>query len=432
MRRARVHHPLLSVEASIRSLAPGGDGVAHLDVEGERRAVFVPRSAPGDRAWIAVDASGRPARGRLLELISGGTDRVPVACAWADRCGGCDWMHLSLEAQERFHVEHVRAALPASWRNCVVIQSTPAPGGLGVRSRARIHVRCGRDGRVAAGMHEAGTHSPVEVEECVVLEPPIEAARRALPAWFQGASGRADVAIACGLGGRPVLHARWWGAVPARTFSELEQAVDAGRLAGAQILLDGASRPANVGDPTPWMTGADGLPLRLWPGGFAQANAAVNAELVRHVADLAALRRAGRAVELYAGAGNLGILLAPAVGELVCVESDPGCCVAARANFAMRGIRARVVEADADAYSPRAATDLVILDPPRGGARATVQRLADSRVAHIIYVSCDPPTLGRDLAALESAYAPTSVRTFEMFPQTSHVETVVALDRRRR
>lgn len=430
MRRAHAQ-PLLSVEASIHSLAPGGEGVAHLDVGGERRAVFVPRSAPGDRARLAVDPRGRPARGRMLELISGGIDRVPLACEWADRCGGCDWMHISLEAQERIHVEHVRSALPSSWRD-VRIDSTPAPAGLRVRSRTRVHVRCGRGGHIAVGIHEAGTHSPVEVDECVALEPPIEAARRALSAWFEGASGRADVTIARGQGGRAVLHAVWSGTVPARTFSELERAVDAGLLAGAQVLLQGASRPASVGDPTPWMTGADGSLLRLSPSGFAQANSIANVDLVHHVAGLAAHRGIGLAVELHAGAGNLGILVGPAVGELVCVESDRGCCDAARANFAARGLRVRVVEADADKYAWKAATELVVLDPPRAGARTVAERLAVSRVGRVIYVSCDPQTLGRDLAILEGAYTPTSVRTFEMFPQTSHVETVVALERRKR
>ena len=441
MRRTRPRPRLLPVEASIHSLAPGGDGVAHIEIEGRRRAVFVPRTAPGDRARLAVDPSHRPARGRLLELISGGSDRVPVACGSADRCGGCDWMHLSLEAQVRVHVEHVRGALPRAWRG-VAVDSTPAPAGMRARSRARVHVRCERGRPVRVGMHQARTHSPVEVDECVVLEAPIEAARRALPSLFEGASGRADVTIAYGAGGAAVLHVLWTDAasgehgspagLPDRTFFRIDRAVESGLIAGAQIVFEGASRPSRIGDPTPWMLGADGAALRLASGGFGQASSPVNAALVQHVAGLVRAQRVGAAVELYAGAGNLGVLVAPAVGELVCVESDRECCHAARANFAERGLVARVVEADATAYVWKAATELVVLDPPRGGARAVTERLAASPVRHVIYVSCDPQTLGRDLAALQAAYAPSSVHTFEMFPQTSHVETVVALERRRR
>ncbi len=116
----------LEIDATIASLAPGGDGVALIELEGERRAVFVPHTAPGDRARLEVDPSRRPARGRVLALSSPGADRVASACPWSTRCGGCDWMHLSLEAQARAHIEHLRAALPPAWRG-VEIASESAP-----------------------------------------------------------------------------------------------------------------------------------------------------------------------------------------------------------------------------------------------------------------------------------------------------------------
>jgi 23S rRNA (uracil1939-C5)-methyltransferase len=141
---------------------------------------------------------------------------------------------------------------------------------------------------------------------------------------------------------------------------------------------------------------------------------------------------AEKAVELYAGAGNLSVLLARKVGDLACVESSRDACEAARENLAARGAKnARVVEADAAGYAWAKAVRLVVLDPPRTGARAVAERLATSRVPRVVYVSCDAQTLGRDLAILEKAYAPVSMATFEMFPQTSHAEAVVALERRR-
>jgi 23S rRNA (uracil1939-C5)-methyltransferase len=158
----------------------------------------------------------------------------------------------------------------------------------------------------------------------------------------------------------------------------------------------------------------------------------MNATLAIHVAEIASAWGADKAVELYAGAGNLSVLLARETRELACVESNRETCAAARANLAARAIEtARVVEADADAYAWSKATRLVILDPPRRGARAVSERLATSRVRYVVYVACDTQTLGRDLAILEDTYAPVSVAAFEMFPQTSHVEAVVALERRR-
>src|SRR5580704_4407617 len=163
------------------------------------------------------------------------------------------------------------------------------------------------------------------------------------------------------------------------------------------------------------MTGADGGPLRLPPGGFAQAGEAVNAALTVHVARVVQPWRADKAVELYAGAGNLSVLLAREVGDLACVESSRDACEAARENLAARGAKnARVVEADAAGYAWAKAVRLVVLDPPRTGARAVAERLATSRVPRVVYVSCDPQTLGRDLGLLAPAYVARSVATFEM------------------
>ncbi len=422
---------LVEIEASIGSLAPGGDGVAHVEIGGERRAVFVPNAAPGDRARLEVDPSRRPARGRVVTLVSAGVDRVAPACPWSTRCGGCDWMHLSLEAQERAHVEHVRAALPAAWRG-LAIETSPAPQALAYRARARVHVLSLRSGAILVGMHEARSHEPVQVDTCAVLDPALELARRALAGLFEGSRGRGDVQIAFGARRLPVLEVRWEGDLLPHVFGRIEAIVASGAIAGAQVTVGAATKPARIGDPTPWMTGADGAPLRLASGGFAQAAEAVNAALVLHVAEVVRPWRAEKAVELYAGAGNVSVLLAREVGDLACIESSREACEAARVNLAERGARnARVVEADAETYAWSKATRLVVLDPPRTGARAVAERLVTVRVPHVVYVSCDAQTLGRDLAILEKAYAPVSIRAFEMFPQTSHVEVVVALERRR-
>jgi 23S rRNA (uracil1939-C5)-methyltransferase len=421
------------MEATIGTLAPGGDGVAHVLIGGERRAVFVGHTAPGDTASVEVDLSHRPARGRVVELLAPGADRVTAACPWSERCGGCDWMHLSVEAQAHWHREHVRAALPPAWRD-IAMNTHASSQPLGQRVRARVHVRCERS-RVVVGMHEARTHDPVEVDSCAALHPVLEGARRSLAELFEGSRGRGEVQIALGRGRLAILDVTWRGDVAAECFARIERATHEGRLAGAAVTLRDAVRPATIGDPTPWMTGADGQPLRLARGGFGQADERMNALLGRHVAELAATHALGQGkwVELYAGAGNLSVLLARELGgaELVTVESNRSACEAARANLAARGLTARVVEADAESYAWSAATKLLVLDPPRTGARAVADRLAASRVAHVVYVSCDAATLGRDLALVAPAYELRSLTTFEMFPQTSHVEVVAYLERRR-
>jgi 23S rRNA (uracil1939-C5)-methyltransferase len=414
----------------IDSVAPGGDGVAHAEIEGQRRAVFVPGTVTGDVVEARVDASRRPARGTLAETLERGPARVEPACAWSERCGGCDWMHIAPGVQLDLHVEHVRAALPEAWRT-MAIAARASGDRLGYRARARVHVRCER-GRVDVGMHEARTHEPVTVDRCVVLDPRLEEARRALAALFQGSRGRGDVALALGTRCTPVLDVRWQGDLSREVFARLETAVTSGSIAGARVAEGEVRRPAVVGDPTPWMTGADGRPLRLAPGGFAQASESMNTTLAAHVAGLASARPAERALELYGGSGNLSVLLARAVGELTMVESSRDACEAARANLLARGLKARIVEGDADSYAWSPATKLLVLDPPRTGARAVAEKLATSPVARVVYVSCDPQTLGRDLGILARSHRPTSIAVFEMFPQTSHVETVVALEKVRK
>jgi 23S rRNA (uracil1939-C5)-methyltransferase len=432
----RARPATVTTTATIGSLAPGGAGVTHVEHGGERRAVFVPQTAPGDRVRLEVDLGSRPARGRVLDLLEAGADRAPPPCRWSVACGGCDWMHLSQGAQIREHAEQVRAALPPAWRS-MAIANHPAPATLGYRTRARVHVRAGRGGHVVVGMNEAGTRDPVEVGTCVVLDPALEAVRATLSGFFEGGVGRGEVQIALGHGRRPVLDVRWSGELPPAAYARFERAVVQETVAGVRVTEKDATRPARIGDPTPWMAGADGRPLRLAPGGFGQASEAANVALAQHTAaTAAALGPSGpahaplKAVELFAGAGNLSVLLAR-TADLVCVESDREACEAARENLAARGLSARVTTADAASYAWAPSTKLVVLDPPRTGARAVAESLAKNRVAHVIYVSCDPQTLGRDLAILEASYAPESVATFEMFPQTSHVETVIALSRRR-
>jgi 23S rRNA (uracil1939-C5)-methyltransferase len=142
-------------------------------------------------------------------------------------------------------------------------------------------------------------------------------------------------------------------------------------------------------------------------------------------------------VELFAGSGTLSVLLGRDAASFLAVEIAPQAVDAARENLRARGLGAdqgvKVTCADADAFAIPAAATVVVLDPPRAGAPGASQAIARSGARAIVYVSCDPVTLARDLAVLadaKSRFAITDMETFELFPQTSHVETVVRLARR--
>lgn len=400
----------------------------------------MPRAAPGDLVEASVEPGGVPLRGRLLRVIEPGPARVEPPCRFADACGGCDLMHLSPEAQRAAHRDIVLESL----RRIAGIGALPdivthaaaaaAPGSaepaLAYRTRARLHARVHR-GRVEVGYRAPGSHDLVPVDRCVVLVPELDALLAELPPLLEGATGTGEISVARA-GHRPVVDVAWRGTLPAAFWSRLDERVASGRWAGARAWLEGASAPASFGDPRPVIEGADGRPLVLAAGGFAQPSDAAATVLARRAAEL--VRRSGEPigalVELFAGSGTLSILLAPLAARFVAVESDEASARAARDNLEARGLRAKVIAADAASYD-LARADVVVLDPPRTGAREAAQRIAASHARAVVYVACDPVTLARDLAVLVAAgFTVTDVETVELFPQTSHVETLVRLTRR--
>lgn len=411
----------MRIELDITELTPGGEGVGLLEIKGERRAVFVAGVIAGERVDVDIDPKPRPARGTLLRVLQASPDRATPPCPHVERCGGCDWMHLTPSAQTAAHASIVSKLLGTP------VTAHAAPKTLGYRTRARVHVEAKK--KVVAGMFARKSHEPASVAECVVLDPTIDRARLALETYLGGARGKGDAQIALGQDRKPVIELRWYGELPAEVFGRLETAVKSGELGGARLFSGDVSVPATIGDPTPILDGADGRPLRLAPGGFSQATEAGNTLLAQRVAELASRAEAGPAVELYAGAGNLTILLAKG-RELTAVESSKEACAAARANLAARELSAKVVEGDAATFAIPKGTRLLVLDPPREGARVVASTIAASKtkLARIIYVSCDPPTLARDVKVLaEAGWKIATAETFEMFPHTSHVETVVSL-----
>ncbi len=412
------------IEADVRttSMAPSGEAVAHHEHEGERRAVFVLGAAPSELVRVRFDPSERPARGEILEILEPSPERVRPACAFVEMCGGCDWMHLSREAQRKEHL-----ALAAPIARGATLEFHSAHHDLAYRTRARLHAREER-GRVHVGWFAPRSRALVRVDSCAVLDPRVDAARAKLEALLEGSRGEGDVSLALGRAA-PVADIVWSRELAPAVMRRLDERVRAGAFQGFRVRCGEARRAAFIGDPTPVIDGADGAPLELPAGGFSQAHEGVNASLALRVAELA--EGAKKILELYAGAGNLTILLARA-GSTRAVESSEPACEAARKNLAARSLEARVTCADAATFEIPSGTDLVVLDPPRTGAREACERIAQARsVKRVVYVSCDRATLARDLELLVPVFDVSSVDVFEMFPQTSHAETVVALSRKK-
>ncbi|WP_437481365.1 TRAM domain-containing protein [Sorangium sp. So ce1014] len=441
-------------QVRIDALAAGGAGVGRLAGE----VVFVPATAPGDLVEVELDRSARPARGRLLRVVEPSADRIAPPCRFADACGGCDWMHVRVEAQQAAHEQILRQAIARATSltdaDLPPIRVHPAPQPLGYRSRARLFARAER-GEVRVGYRAPRTHAVVAIDRCLVLVDAIAPLAGELPGVLRGAEGEGDVLISQGASGRPVVEILWRGQLPPAVWQLLDERTARGAWAGARVTLDGAREAASFGDPRPAIVGADGLPLLLAPGGFGQPSEEGGAVLARRVAELAHLdsTRPPHVLELFAGSGTLSALLArgaprpspvaapadasapgaPGLASFTAVELSPDAVACLRQNLAARGLAGRAIEADADQVPIPARSDVVVLDPPRGGAPGAARAIAASGARVVVYVSCDPATLARDLGViLRGGFEITDIEAVELFPQTSHIESIVRLTRARR
>jgi 23S rRNA (uracil1939-C5)-methyltransferase len=359
-------------------------------------------------------------------------------------------MHVRTELRETSHARIVSELLtravarsasalvahPASARGVGAPSFSPvvhhAPSELAYRTRARLHFEHGRRG-LSIGYLSPRTHDIVPIDACAVLAPDLERALPILRELCAEASGRGQVQIALGRGRLVVLELALEGDATPAVFAKLDAWTSGPtpRIAGARVVLAGASRPLVFGDPEPVQLGADGEPVALAPGGFGQPSDEGAAMLARCVADRA--EASGKhVVELFSGSGTLSILLARDAASFVAVELDEAASRAARKNLDARGLQAKLVVGDADGFEIPKKTEVVVLDPPRTGARGAAQAIGRARPKRVVYVSCDPATLARDVADLSGAgYEIASVDTLELFPQTSHVETVTVLVRAR-
>lgn len=415
------------VRLRIDSIAAGGEGVGRLP---DGRVAFVHRTAPGDLAEIAVGVQReRWARGRLLRVLEPSAERRPPPCRFYERCGGCTLEHLRYAAQLR---AKGRIVADAFGRIGGVEADPPevvaSPREQRYRNRVSFALRRLGGVRVVAGFHELGNAERiVDIDgSCLLPEEPISRVwDRLRAAWGAGAERLPP-------GDRLRLTLR---ANAAEEVSLLVEGGDAGGkpaelLAETEGLVSIWHRPGDAGPVL--LAGAPGLPerwgedaLELSGAAFLQVNrgaaALLEAEVLQRAGEVTGLR----VVDAYCGVGLHARRLARAGARVVGIELDPDAVREAR-----RGAPGEVrflagsVEALLPAQLP---ADLVVLNPPRAGVAPEVAAaLVASPPGQLLYISCDPATLARDARRLAERFELQSVRCFDLFPQTAHVETVAA------
>jgi 23S rRNA (uracil1939-C5)-methyltransferase len=410
----------------IESVAAGGDGVGHL---ADGMAVFVPRTAPGDRVTLAhVRRRRRHARAEAQALLEAGPDRVAPACRHFERdtCGGCQWQHLSLAAQHGAKRRLVGDALRRLGGLAVADPPlTPSPRPLGYRATITLTVRW-RGADPVVGFHRASGEGEragevFSLEHCEIARPEVaalwEIIRHALGALPRGDDVRLKLRVA--------------------------------RDGGLHLIASGGDGAWTSAQPLARTAAAAGRPVTVWwqpPGGavrrmagapadrasvaFEQVNIEV-AEALRGAVLDAVPQRARRVLDLYAGAGEIALALARRGCEAVLVEVERAAVGLAERRAGVEGLAVRAESARVeDRIRALLPADAVVVNPPRTGLAAEVAAaLAAQPPERLVYVSCDPATLARDLKRLAAEPGRLDLRCFDMFPQTSHVETLAVLRR---
>ena len=413
----------------IRALSSDGAGVGNL---ADGRVVFVPRTAPGDEVRVRItDGKPRWARGQLRGLLVPSPDRVSPSCPYYEECGGCTLQHIAYAQQLHWKADTVREALKRISHVDIALPAVvPSPNERNYRSRVTFTLVRLPGGRVVAGFHHLGVpHRIVDVEEgCILPEPAVASIWTGLRrAWGEGArrlpAGR-KLRLTLRAVDEGVILVVEGGRGPGRPDILLREveglvAVWAVGPKGGGKLLAGLTHVHDT---------RLGETVRTGPTTFLQANRVAGEALHRWVVEQGAVTPGEKVVDAYCGVGLYGRDLARLGAHVLGIERDSEAAGAAsRDSPEGFTVWAGAVE---DRLAEALPADLVVLNPPRMGIDAGVtETLLAAGPPRLIYVSCAPATLARDVGRLSSSYEIVDVRAFDLFPQTEHVEVVVVLVR---
>ena len=448
-------HELLHIEKSVY----GGDGLART---GSGQVIFLPFVLPGEQVLLPSaektdSGEETPRQQAPLRILEPSPDRVPPACVHFGVCGGCQYQMAAYPAQlalktailqETLIRAGVTDAAAADEAGLSPIQIVPSPEAYGYRNRIRLRARH-MDGGLRFGYSLRGTNEFLPVTMCPIAGPLLWRAAEALLATAESSRDlarwlalAAEIELFCDgaqqklqitlmLPGKGLDQGSFTraidavqGLLPALTGAgALRLDARSGRALEPLATWGAAGLPYPVGDETYWIS----------RGGFFQ----VNRFLLSTLVDKVCTGHAGRVVwDLYAGVGLFSRVLARSFSVVTAVEAHPAAAGDLQRALGRLGAQHRAVQATTldflrDAVLQRDRPDLVVLDPPRAGAGAEVcTLLLQLQPAEIVYLSCDPTTLARDLANLtRSGYRIAALHLIDLFPQTYHLETLVLLRR---
>ena len=441
-------------EAEITDYTAEGQGVAHI----EGCAVFIPNAVAGEKVRVRVEKAQKTwAAGKIVEILEKSPHRVNRECEVAKLCGGCDFWHMDYAEETRLKAERVKNCLNRiGGENLAEVPILAAPDCHGYRNKAQYPVAV-KKGRAYAGFYRAGTHDVVENARCRILPEEIDAAKDAVIDYvnqyrvsaYDETTGKGllrhiyvrrgavsgQILVCLAVNGekipRPEALIQRLSGIPG--FTTLVLSVNTKR--GNAVLGD---RFLTLHGPGYIEDTLCGLSFRLSPRSFYQVNHHQAQRLYQMAIAQAGITKTDTVLDLYCGVGTITLAMAGAAGKVIGVEVIPQAVEDARDNAARNGIlNAEFFCGDAgqaalELEKSGVRPDVVVVDPPRKGLNAdTIEALRRMSPKRIVYVSCDPATLARDVALLkERGYTLKTAAAADLFPRCAHVETVVLLSRK--
>lgn len=448
------------LEVQVNDLAFGGQGVARAD----GFVVFCSDTAPGDRARVRVRKSRRRfAEADLLEVLEPGPDRIPAPCQYVPRCGGCRLQHITYEsalaAKREQIIDHLTriAHLP----DVPVLEPDAAIDRFGYRNKMEYSAAPGPDGELTLGFHVRGRWDQVvNVHECMLATPLGNAIRETVRGWAvdekvppydqrlasqqpenaqRGTLRHVVVRVGINTGQALVTIVTAPGAEKAMESLGRRLTTAHPEIVGVVHSINDGVAEVTGGLPSRVAWGKDWLEervhdvkLRLSSGAFFQTNTKMAETLYDRAAEAAGLTGKEVLYDLYAGAGSVGLVLAPKASQVVAIELIREAVRDAKANAKANGFSryqaicgdVRVVLREQRDQLPK--PDVAIVDPPRAGlSGGAVRRILELAPPVLVYISCHPATFADNARRfVDGGYDLEWVRPVDMFPQTPHIEAV--------
>ncbi len=438
-------------EAVISDYTAEGQGVAKID----GCAVFIPNAIAGERVLVRIEKAQKTwAAGKITEILEKSPHRVNRECPVAKLCGGCDFWHMDYEEETRMKAERVRQALNRiGGENLTEMPILAAPDCHSYRNKAQYPVSS-KKGRVFAGFFKAGTHQVVENNRCLILPEEADKVKRIVidyvnhyrisaydeeahkgllrHIYVRRGAVSGQVLVCLVVNGRKLPHTEdlitALQTVPGFTTLVLSVNTKKGNtiLGDEFITLHG---PGYIEDTL------CGLDFRLSARSFYQVNHHQAQRLYEATISQAEITREDTVLDLYCGVGTITLCMAKAAGSVIGVEVIPQAVEDARENAKRNGIEnaeffcGDAGEAALALEAKGVKADVVVVDPPRKGLNAdAIEALARFAPRRIVYVSCDPATLARDVTLLkERGYRLKNAMAADLFPRCAHVESIACL-----